>query len=377
MGAHRRPAAAGPHCALRLERVSKHYGGALGVDSLDLVVARGEVVALIGPSGCGKSTTLRLIAGHERPEAGTIRIAGDVVADHHRFIRPERRRVGLMFQDQALFPHLNVARNVAFGLDQLSPAARRSRVAQLLDMVQLIGLADRYPYELSGGQQQRVALARALAPGPSILLLDEPFSGLDESLRAQVRRETLTVLRDTGTTAVLVTHNQAEALSVCDRVAVMRRGVIEQIDTPQEVFDHPSSRFVASFLGDPAFLPAQVHGGRVRCEIGAVPTIAGWGASTGDLEVVLRPHEVAIHPDPHASAKVSAVEYHGAFVLHHIRLASGRTVRCWQPNHTRHAIGTPVAVAIADSVTPSLLLGDTAVTCTSFQSPPVTSRRSG
>ena len=342
--------------ALVLDRVSKHYGNSVGASGLDLTVAPGELVTLIGPSGCGKSTTLRLVAGLERPDEGTIRIAGDVVADGRRFQEPERRRVGLVFQDHALFPHLTVARNVAFGLDRCRRAERRARVGEVLELVRLNHLADRYPHELSGGEQQRVALARALAPRPAVVLLDEPFSSLDESLRAQVRRDTTAALRETGTTAVLVTHDQTEALSVGHRVVVMHDGVIEQADTPEKVFEQPSTRFVASFMGDADFLPARVHRALLTCEIGVVSTAPGWADSDVDVDVVLRPHEVALHPDPASPARVSAVEYHGAFVLHHVRLASGRTLRSWQPHSVRHPVGTPVAVAITAGTTPTLLV---------------------
>ncbi|MEX5302071.1 ABC transporter ATP-binding protein [Kocuria sabuli] len=348
--------------ALVLDRVSKHYGDSVGASALDLVAAPGELVTLIGPSGCGKSTTLRLVAGLERPDEGTIRIAGDVVADGRRFQEPERRRVGLVFQDHALFPHLTVAKNVAFGLDRFSRAERRARVGEVLELVRLHHLAGRYPHELSGGEQQRVALARALAPRPAVVLLDEPFSSLDESLRAQVRRDTTATLRETGTTAVLVTHDQTEALSVGHRVVVMHDGVIEQADTPEKVFEQPSTRFVASFMGDADFLPARVHRALLTCEIGIVSTVPGWADSDVDVDVVLRPHEVALHPDPDSPARVSAVEYHGAFVLHHVRLASGRTLRSWQPHNVRHPVGTPVAVSVTAGTTPTLLVDDRAVT---------------
>ena len=187
--------AVGAPPALTLEGVTKRYGAARGVEGMDLVIPPGELLTLIGPSGCGKSTTLRLVAGLERPDAGTITVAGRVVADTRRFVEPERRRVGLVFQDHALFPHLTVGKNVEFGLHDLRSGERRSRAGELLDLVQLAHLADRYPHELSGGEQQRVALARALAPRPAVVLLDEPFSSLDESLRAQVRRDTVATLR--------------------------------------------------------------------------------------------------------------------------------------------------------------------------------------
>ncbi|TLM75366.1 ABC transporter ATP-binding protein [Pseudarthrobacter sp. NamB4] len=352
----------GVPAALVFEGVSKHYGSTLGADSLDFVIPAGELVTLIGPSGCGKSTTLRLAAGLERPDQGVIRVAGDVVADKRRFVEPEKRRVGLVFQDYALFPHMTVAQNVEFGLDRLTRGERRARTGEVLDLVRLGHLSGRYPHELSGGEQQRVALARALAPRPAVVLLDEPFSSLDESLRAQVRRDTVATLKEAGTTGVLVTHDQTEALSVGTRVVVMRGGVIEQADTPEKVFEQPATRFVASFMGDADFLPAHVHRALLTCEIGVVSTVPGWANSEADVDVVLRPHEVALQPDPNSPARVSSVEYHGAFVLHYVTLASGRTVRSWQPHTVRHPIGTPVAVTVAAGTTPTLLLGDRAIT---------------
>jgi iron(III) transport system ATP-binding protein len=348
--------------ALRLSGVSKRYGGVDAVRDLSFDAAPGELVTLIGPSGCGKSTTLRLVAGLERPDEGCISIAGVVAADRRTWQPPERRRVGLVFQDHALFPHLTVERNVAFGIDRLSRAEQRHRVAEVLELVRLGDLAKRYPHELSGGEQQRVALARALAPRPAVVLLDEPFSSLDETLRAQVRAETVAALRETGTTALLVTHDQTEALSTGDRVVVMRRGVIEQADSPHAVFESPATRFVASFMGDADFLPAHVQNALLTCEIGVVSTVPGWAHADVDVDVVLRPHEVALTPDLDAAARVVDVEYHGAFVLHTVRLDSGRTLRSWQTHAVRYPIGTPVAVSVVPGISPTLLVGDDAVT---------------
>ena len=348
--------------ALRLDGVTKRYGAVAAAHDLTLQAAPGELVTLIGPSGCGKSTTLRLVAGLERPDEGCISIAGEVVARGRTWQPPERRRVGLVFQDHALFPHLTVARNVAFGIDRLPRAEQRARVGEVLDLVRLGELSRRYPHELSGGEQQRVALARALAPRPAVVLLDEPFSSLDETLRAQVRAETVSALRETGTTALLVTHDQTEALSTGDRVVVMRDGVIEQADTPQAVFEAPASRFVASFMGDADFLPAHVQNALLTCEIGVVSTVPGWAHADVDVDVVLRPHEVALAPDLDAAARVVDVEYHGAFVLHTVRLGSGRTLRSWQTHAVRYPVGTPVAVSVVPGLRPTLLVGDHAVT---------------
>ncbi|GAA2172449.1 ABC transporter ATP-binding protein [Arthrobacter parietis] len=348
--------------ALTLSGVSRRYGAIAAATSLDLTVAPGEMLTVIGPSGCGKSTMLRMIAGLERPDSGTITIAGDVVADRRNFQEPERRRVGLVFQDHALFPNLTVAKNVAFGLNRLSLPERRKRVAEVLELVRLDHLAARYPHELSGGEQQRVAVARALAPRPAVVLLDEPFSSLDETLRGRVRADIVAVLKETGTTSLLVTHDQTEALSVGDRVVVMHDGVIEQADTPEKVFEQPATRFVASFMGDADFLPANVHNALLTCEIGVVSTVPGWANCDVDVDVVLRPHEVALAPDPGASARVVSLEYRGAFVLHYVRLASGRTLRSWQPHHVRYAPGTAVTVTVASGTSPTLLVDDRAVT---------------
>jgi iron(III) transport system ATP-binding protein len=347
---------------VELSGVSRSYGAVAAAAGLDLEVAPGELLTVIGPSGCGKSTLLRLVAGLERPDAGSIRIDGHEVAGPRAWVQPERRRVGLVFQDHALFPHLDVTRNIAFGLDRLTRAERRGRVDEVLALARLEHLAGRYPHELSGGEQQRVALARALAPRPVVVLLDEPFSSLDETLRGQVRADTVALLRATGTTAVLVTHDQTEALSVGDRVVVMHRGRIEQSDTPEGVFERPATRFVASFMGDAVFLPAHVHNALLTSEIGVVSTVPGWTGVDVDVDVVLRPHEVALTPVADGIGTVVGLEYHGAFVLHTVRLPSERVVQSWQPHSVRHPVGTRVGVSVVPGVTPTLLIGDVGVT---------------
>ena len=364
------PTPPSPPTALQLSGVDKRYGQVHAVRSLDLEVAAGEVLTIIGPSGCGKSTLLRLVAGLEHPDAGRVLVGGEVVAEGRSWRPPEHRRVGMVFQDHALFPHLDVRRNVAFGLDGLPRSQRAGRVGEALDLVGLAHLADRHPHELSGGEQQRVALARALAPRPAVVLLDEPFSSLDENLRTRVRADTLAALRETGSAAVLVTHDQTEALSLGDRLAVMRGGVVEQVAAPTTVYESPATRFVATFMGEADFLPAHVHDALLTCEIGVVSTVPGWGRVDVDVEVMLRPHEVALEVDPASTSRVERVEYHGAFVLHEVRLASGRTLRSWQQHGVRHAVGTPVAVSVVAGARPVLLAGDEALT-----EPPTSARR--
>lgn len=349
--------------ALSLRDVSKAYGAVPAVRDLDLDLAPGEVMTVVGPSGCGKSTLLRLVAGLEHSDRGVVEVGGEVVDDgrHHR--PPERRRVGMVFQDHALFPHLDVARNVAFGLAGRSRPERDERVAEVLALVGLPGLGARFPHELSGGEQQRVALARALAPRPSVVLLDEPFSSLDENLRARVRRETLDALRRSGSAALLVTHDQTEALVLGDRVAVVRAGEVLQVGTPEEVYEQPRSRFVATFLGEAVFLPVTAEGSRVVCELGPVPApslAAGHGGEPSPTaEVMLRPHELLLATDPSSAAVVSAVEYVGPRTTHVVRLASGRTVSVWTSGRARHPVGTPVTVTLAPGAEPALLDGDT------------------
>ncbi|HEX7039750.1 MAG TPA: ABC transporter ATP-binding protein [Trueperaceae bacterium] len=272
------------------KRFSPHAPAA--VDGLDLEVARGEVLCLLGPSGCGKTTLLRLIAGFERPDAGCVEVAGEVVASDRVMVRPEHRRIGFVFQDFALFPHLTVLDNVAFGL-RGSREEKRRRAAEVLALVGLTVFDSRYPHQLSGGQQQRVALARALAPRPHILLLDEPFSNLDASLRGSTRDEVRAILVRSGITAVMVTHDQEEALSFGDRVAVMRDGKVQQVGTPEEVYFHPSTAFVASFLGRTNLLRGLAEGRTARTPIGPVPLA---GAAEGRVIISLRPDHLELVP---------------------------------------------------------------------------------
>ncbi|ERH12668.1 MAG: ABC-type spermidine/putrescine transport system, ATPase component [halophilic archaeon J07HB67] len=266
---------------LELADVRREYGAETAVESVDLTVREGELLTLLGPSGCGKTTTLRLIAGLDRPTGGAVRVAGETVAagaaEQATFVPPEDRDVGMVFQEFALFPHLTVAENVAFGIDDWSDADREARVEELLALVGLADYGDRTPEDLSGGQRQRVALARSLAPEPDVLLLDEPFSNLDVRLRTRMREEVRRILKAAGVTAVSVTHDQEEALSISDRVAVVTDGRIEQVGRPETVFEHPESRFVAEFIGQASFLSGTLSNGRVDTGLGTlhVDTLQG------------------------------------------------------------------------------------------------------
>ncbi|ELZ81532.1 ABC transporter ATP-binding protein [Haloferax larsenii] len=322
---------------LELDGISKSYGTESVIDDLSLSVQNGEILTLLGPSGCGKTTTLRLIAGLDRPDRGEVRLNGSPVSGNGSFVAPEERGVGVVFQEFALFPHLTAAENIAFGLKHLSKSEREARVDELLDLVGLETQGESYPDELSGGQQQRVALARSLAPEPAILLLDEPFSNLDVDLRVQMREEVRRILKEAGVTAVSVTHDQEEAMSISDRVAVMNDGKLEQIGEPEQVFQHPESRFVASFLGYAGFLPGHVSGDVVKTELGTVPRdqIHGLAAEYDetDIDILVRPDDVSAHAcNGSGHGEVVGKRYLGPTILYEVELDGGDNLLCMH-NH--------------------------------------------
>ncbi|BBK30888.1 iron(III) transport system ATP-binding protein [Stella humosa] len=288
---HPQAAAAGAP-ALSLEGIGHAYDGVAAVIDVSLAIGAGEVVCLLGPSGCGKTTILRVAAGLERLQRGRVAIAGRTVAGDGIDRPPEERGVGLVFQDYALFPHLSVRENVAFGLRAMSAADRRARAVEVLQRVGLAGLAEAYPHTLSGGQQQRVALARALAPQPRVMLLDEPFSGLDTRLRDQVRDETLHVLKDTGTATLLVTHDPEEAMFMADRIAVMQAGRMEQLGAPADLYCAPANAFVAAFFGEVNRLHGVVGEGRVATPFGAVEAPRHLDGTA--VDILIRPEAIRL-----------------------------------------------------------------------------------
>jgi iron(III) transport system ATP-binding protein len=343
--------AAGDAPVLELTDVSKSYGSERVIEALSLAVYEGEILTLLGPSGCGKTTTLRLVAGLERPNGGEVALSGATVSGPDRFVAPEDRGVGVVFQEFALFPHLTAAENVAFGIDDWDADARAERVEELLDLVGLEAQRDSYPDELSGGQQQRVALARSLAPEPEVLLLDEPFSNLDVDLRVKMREEVRRILKETGVTAVSVTHDQEEALSISDRVAVMNDGRIEQVGDPERVFQQPESRFVAGFLGHASFLPGYVHGGEVTTGLGPIPRDQIDGlADTYDrarIDVLVRPDDLRAVPTTEAvDGRIVARRYLGPTVLYEVRLDDDTTVQCMHNHDESIALDTRVRIEL-------------------------------
>ena len=300
---------------LQIEKLTRRYAGgaAAAVDGVSFELATGELLALLGPSGCGKTTTLRLIAGFEQADAGMVRLHGQDITHW----QPEQRGFGLVFQDYALCPHLTVAANVGFGLHRLPRGQARARVEDMLELVGLAHLGKRYPHELSGGQQQRVALARTLAPAPALVLLDEPFSNLDAAMRVQMRQEVRQLLRQTNTAAILVTHDQEEAMVTADRLAVMERGHLVQIGRADAIYRQPATAFVASFLGRANVLEGKAHGEQVETILGALPLLE---PAEGYTQVAVRPEQIRLVADPAARATVEVREFRGHDQLYTVRL---------------------------------------------------------
>ena len=340
---------------LELTNLRLAYGATPVVEDLDFSLEQGAIGCLLGPSGCGKTTVLRAIAGFEPVQEGEIKLAGETVS-RPGFVRPpELRRVGMVFQDYALFPHLTVGENIAFGLRALSASERQVRSEALLARVGLAGAGEKYPHELSGGQQQRVALARALAPEPQLLLLDEPFSNLDVDLRERLSLEVREIIKAAGITAVLVTHDQHEAFAVADIIGIMHEGHIQQLDTPYNLYHRPINRFVADFVGQGVFLPGEVLNPReVNIELGRlagrIPTDCSAGCArcgrSCRVSVLLRPDDV-VHDDASAiQAEVTAKAFRGAEFLYTLKLPSGQKVLSLVPSHHNHAIGEKIGIKL-------------------------------
>jgi len=324
---------------LEVSQLDVYYARQAGaaVSGVTLGLAAGDIGVLIGPSGCGKTTLLRAVAGLEAVSTGQIVLDGEVVGSSGRSVPPERRRIGMVFQDYALFPHLTVGRNVAFGIHTLPAAQRKERVQEVLALVGLEGSHTRFPHELSGGQQQRVALARALAPRPRLMLLDEPFSNLDVELRERLAHEVRGILKAAGATALFVTHDQLEAFAIGDCIGVMQAGCLHQWADAVTLYRQPATRFVADFIGHGAFVPATLDAsGCAHTPLGDIDNVQG--SVTGACDVMLRADDVVL--DDHAPAKARLVRkaFRGAQYLYTLELASGQTL-ARVPGHHQHALG--------------------------------------
>jgi iron(III) transport system ATP-binding protein len=325
------------------------YGAHRVVRRMDFLLQPGRIGCLLGPSGCGKTTVLRCIAGFEPVQGGEIALSERVVSRPGLQVPPEKRGIGMVFQDYALFPHLSVTQNIAFGLSRLTGAQAANRTAAMLELVGLSETADVYPHELSGGQQQRVALARALAPAPDLLLLDEPFSNLDVDLRERLSLEVRAILKAAGTTAILVTHDQHEAFALADEIGIMKDGAIEQWDSAYNLYHRPRTRFVADFVGQGVFLRGiAAANGRMATEFGELegewPTRVPPG---GAVDLLLRPDDI-IHDDASPwQAEVTAKAFRGAEFLYSLKLASGTRLLSLVPSHHNHAIGERIGIRLA------------------------------
>lgn len=339
--------------AVRLDEVTKAFADVTALDRVSLELPTGTMLALLGPSGCGKTTALRLISGFEQPDAGTVEVDGRRVASPTSMVPPERRRVGLVFQDLALFPHLSVRANVAYGIRR--DPDQRVRTDELLELVGLSADAERMPHELSGGMQQRVALARALAPRPDVLLLDEPFSSLDQAMRTQLRAEVRQILREARQSAIFVTHDQGEALTVADQVAVMARGHLLQVATPELIYAEPATPYVATFVGVANLVPGDVHDGVGRTRFGPVPIVGGpAGRTNGHALCLLRPEHFSVQEAPDGPADGSAWEvidrrFSGSEILLELRAQDGQRLWVEAGSRVRHlGLGDRVAVRLRD-----------------------------
>jgi len=326
--------------------LSKEYAGVAALHSLTLSIAKGEFFSLLGPSGCGKTTTLRLIAGLDCLSGGTITIAGRLLSGEGHFVPPEKRSVGIVFQDYALFPHMTIFENISFGLYGQQKTSISKRVNELLDMVALSGLEKKYPHELSGGQRQRVALARSLAPSPGVILLDEPFSNLDAELRTALRHETKEILKATGATSILVTHDQEEAFSLSDRVGLLNAGRLEQVGTPYQIYHHPASRFIADFVGKADFIPSIVQGECLVSKLGRFPYPGSSYPDSTTVELMIRPDDVIIAPDPNGEALITKLLFLGADALYTLELPDKTCLHALGPSAKLLPEGSRVKVTI-------------------------------
>ncbi len=331
---------------LDVSKLTLAFGGKPVLQDFGFRLEEGEIACLLGHSGCGKTTALRAVAGFEQPDGGSIALKGKTLSDGRTFVPPHLRRIGMVFQDYALFPHLTVAQNVAFGLGRHSAAERDSRVKALLELTGLPEYGKHYPHQLSGGQQQRVALARALAPKPELVLLDEPFSNLDADLRARLSKEVRRLLKHEQTSAILVTHDQQEAFAMADKIGIMHEGRLKQWDTPYNLYHRPADAYTARFIGTGVMLRGAVQGDRcVRLATGEFcGTVPLACRSCGEVEVLIRPDDI-VHDDESAvTAEVLDKDFKGSYFIYTLKLDSGETVYAHVAGHHDHPVGSRIGI---------------------------------
>ncbi|MDJ0956377.1 MAG: ABC transporter ATP-binding protein [Arenicellales bacterium] len=333
---------------LEVKSIECQYDTRVAVTELSFAASRGSFTCLLGPSGCGKTTVLRAIAGFHPLTAGEIWIDGRLVSKPSVSVAPEKRRVGMVFQESALFPHLTVYDNVGFGIKKLEPEQRKQNIQRLLQRIGLADMAQRYPHELSGGQQQRVALARALAPNPDLILMDEPFSNLDIETRERLGYEVRDIFKEQGTTCVLVTHDQNDAFALCDRVGVMREGRLLQWDTPYRLYHEPCTRFVADFIGEGVFLPGRLLDSRaVETGLGVIRSERSYNGDVGDiLDVLIRPDDIIFDQDSDLTATIVRKAFKGPEILYTLRVDDGNQVLSLFPSHADYQLGESVSIRL-------------------------------
>jgi len=333
---------------LKLDNIQCNYDKQVIIKNLSLTLSKGDIGCLLGPSGCGKSTILRAIAGFEPLVSGSISLNNQTISSTKHVLAPEKRHIGMVFQDYALFPHLTITENISFGLKQKKSQVNKNKIAELIELVDLNGYEKRYPHELSGGQQQRVALARALAPEPSLILLDEPFSNLDAELRTRLSIDIRDILKELNISAILVTHDQKEAFAMCDNIGVIDRGTIQQWGKPYELYHEPVNRFVACFIGRGSFIEGNIlTPDTFSSELGAIQGNRAYNwPQNSPVEILLRPDDIVYNTHSNLSATVASKTFSGTSTQYLLQLSSGKKIEALFPSHQDFNIGDKVSFSI-------------------------------
>ena len=333
---------------LKLEQINIYYGSHHVIKNIDFELSEGEIACLLGASGCGKTSLLRSIAGFEKTSQGEIQIRGNIVNDKTTYIPPEQRHIGMVFQDFALFPHLNVNNNIAFGLHGFDKKSKNKRVQELLEMIGLLDIGEKFPHQLSGGQQQRVALARALAPKPDLLLMDEPFSSLDVELREQLASEVRKIIKNEGITAILVTHDQNEAFAIADNIGLLHEGEIIQWDSPYNLYHQPATQYVANFIGQSAIIPGQIiDNNTIHTDLGIIHGKVPSGCRPSCyVDVLIRPDDLVHDDNSVHQLEIIDKVFRGAEFLYTLKLNNDHSVLCIAPSHHNHELNSNLGIIL-------------------------------